>query len=200
MPWVGWLVPQPAAVTVAMLTPANPRFDYPRYGTPADWNLGATGNDIDAAKATNPAVGSEGTGASGFAACTTRAAMMAARNPAMYPASDLGQDYGTYDNLTGRQGSIGPRDPYPTSASATTLYSVAPGTGTAAGGTTVTLQGVGFTGATAVTFGGTAGTSIVVGSNSMLTVVTPAKAAGSYDVVVTSPKGTSQAGIKYTYV
>ena len=199
MPWVGWVPPTPVPVTVAMLTPANPRAGYPRYNTPGDWNQGTGGNDLDT-KATSPAVGAESINATGLPAAVTRVAALAARNPAMAPASDIGQDYGTYDNFTGRAGFTGPQDPYPDSTTPTKVTSVIPGTGTTAGGTLVTISGIGFTGATAVTFGGTAGTSIVVGNNNTLTVLAPAKAAGSYDVVVTSPKGVSQAGVKYTYV
>lgn len=199
MPWVGWLVPNPPPQTAAMRAPANPRVDYPRYSVPGDWNQGVSGHEIDVSTATVAAVGSESTLATGYPAMTTRAAKMAARNPAMYPASDIGQDYGAYDNFTGRAGTISPSSPYPDATSPTSVTSVVPGGGGVAGGTLVTISGVGFTGATAVTFGGTAGTSIVVGNNNTLTVLSPAKAAGSYDVVVTSPKGTSQSGVKFTY-
>jgi hypothetical protein len=199
MTW-GWALVRPVPITAAMLAPANPRVDYPRYSTPADWNMGTTGNDIDGCKATVAAVGSESTLATGYPAALTQTARNALKVPALAAPSDIGQDYGAYDNLTGRAGFIGPLDPYPDATSPTKLNSVVPGTGTTAGGTTVTLAGVGFTGATAVTFGGTAGTSIVVGTPNSLTVVTPAKTAGSYDVLVTSPRGTSQAGVKYTYV
>jgi len=63
-----------------------------------------------------------------------------------------------------------------------------------AGGTPVTITGAGFTGATAVTFGGTAATAVVVVNANTLTATTPAKAAGTYDVRVTTPKGTSTIG------
>jgi hypothetical protein len=54
----------------------------------------------------------------------------------------------------------------------------------AAGGTTVTILGTGFSGVTSVTFGGVAGTGLVVVSDSKLTVVTPAKTAGTYPLVI----------------
>lgn len=68
---------------------------------------------------------------------------------------------------------------------------VAPGTGPIGGATVVVLTGTGFTGATSVTFGGTAGTGLVVNSNTTITVVSPAHAAGTVDILVTTPLGTS---------
>ncbi len=58
------------------------------------------------------------------------------------------------------------------------------------GGTAITLTGTRFTGATGVTFGGTACTSVVVVGPTSITCVTPVKAAGTYDFVVTTPSGT----------
>uniref|UniRef100_UPI000593C224 IPT/TIG domain-containing protein n=1 Tax=Nocardia exalbida TaxID=290231 RepID=UPI000593C224 len=55
-----------------------------------------------------------------------------------------------------------------------TLSSVVPNSGPAAGGTTVVLTGTGFTGATAVTFGGTPATSFTVNSSTQITAVAPA--------------------------
>ena len=82
------------------------------------------------------------------------------------------------------------------------VTSVNPNTGPAAGGTLVTINGINFAGATAVTFGGTAATSFRVISPSVISAVTPAKAAGVADVVVTTPNGTSPNTVadNYTYV
>lgn len=60
-----------------------------------------------------------------------------------------------------------------------------------AGGTTIGVNGTDFTGATAVTVGGTPATSFTVNGSTSITMVTPAKAAGTYDVIVTTPAGTS---------
>jgi LPXTG-site transpeptidase (sortase) family protein len=64
-----------------------------------------------------------------------------------------------------------------------------PNYGPVFGGTSVTITGVGFTGATAVTFGGTSATSFVVNSDTVITAVTPVHVAGMVDVVVTRPSG-----------
>ncbi len=56
---------------------------------------------------------------------------------------------------------------------------------------TVTVTGTGFTGATAVTIGGTSATSFNVVSNTSLTLVVPAGSAGSAPIVVTTPAGAS---------
>lgn len=82
---------------------------------------------------------------------------------------------------------------------APTVTSLSPNTGAAAGGTAVTITGKDFTGATAVTFGGTAGTSRVVVNDTTITIVTPAKTAGAYDVVVTTPSGSGTKTNGFTY-
>ncbi len=69
---------------------------------------------------------------------------------------------------------------------APTLASVAPVAGALAGNTTVTLTGTGFVSGAAITFGGTAATSVNVVSATSITCVTPSKAAGTYNVVVTN--------------
>lgn len=72
-----------------------------------------------------------------------------------------------------------------------TVTAVSPTTGPITGGTTLTITGTGFTGATEVTIGGTAGTSVTVVSDTSLTVITPAHAAGTVDVIVKAPFGFS---------
>lgn len=83
------------------------------------------------------------------------------------------------------------------------IASIAPASGPAAGGQTVTITGEHLTGTTGVTFGGTAGTSVTVLNDTTVTVTTPARAAGTVDVRVIAPPGTSVdagAADDYTFV
>lgn len=77
--------------------------------------------------------------------------------------------------------------------------SLTPTTGAAAGGTAVTLTGHDYTGATAVTFGGVAATSVVVVSDTSITCVTGAHAAGAVSLVVTTPAGSHTKTTAFTY-
>jgi len=77
-----------------------------------------------------------------------------------------------------------------------------PSRGARAGGTVVTITGTGFTGATAVSFGGAAAV-FTVNSDTSITATTPAHATGPFDVTVTTAGGTSAAtgtGNDYTYL
>ena len=60
-----------------------------------------------------------------------------------------------------------------------------------AGGTKVTISGFHLGGATAVHFGTSAATDLTVVSTKTMTVDAPAHAAGTVDVTVTTPAGTS---------
>ncbi len=62
---------------------------------------------------------------------------------------------------------------------------------TGAGGPTVTITGTNFVSGATVSFGGTAGTSVVVVTSTSITVVPPAHAAGTVDVTVNTAGGTS---------
>jgi predicted secreted protein len=82
------------------------------------------------------------------------------------------------------------------------ISSVSPTSGPIAGGTSVTITGTGFTGATAVKFGSTNATSFAVNSSTQITAVSPAGSAGATDITITTPNGTSTTNIndKFTYV
>lgn len=77
-----------------------------------------------------------------------------------------------------------------------------PNTGPITGGTVVTLSGSGFTGAMKVLFGGVAGTSLSVTSDSILTVRSPAHTAGKVLLVVVTPSGpcSNATAVGYIYV
>jgi hypothetical protein len=89
-----------------------------------------------------------------------------------------------------------------TYVAAPSVSSVNPSSGTTLGGGSVTISGATFTGATAVSFGGTPATGFTVNSDSSITATVPAGSAGTVDVRVTTPYGTSSvaAGDHYTYV
>jgi len=80
------------------------------------------------------------------------------------------------------------------------VFSVTPGTGSNAGGTATTIKGINFIGTTGVTFGGTTAPGFVVVDQNTITVASPAHAAGTVAVVVTTPSGTGTltAGFIYT--
>ncbi|MFD6023921.1 IPT/TIG domain-containing protein [Streptomyces griseoluteus] len=73
------------------------------------------------------------------------------------------------------------------------VTAVTPDSGPTSGGTSVVITGTGFTGASAVRFGGVPATSFTVNSATQITAVTPAGAPGAAAVTVTTPAGTSAA-------
>jgi len=85
---------------------------------------------------------------------------------------------------------------------APSVTSVAPSSGPPTGGTSVTITGSGFTGTTAVAFGGTAAASFQVDSDTQITATSPPEAPGTVDIVVTAPGGTSSTSSadRFSYV
>ena len=79
---------------------------------------------------------------------------------------------------------------------------IAPTSGPAAGGTSVTVTGTGFTGASGVDFGTLPATSVTVNSDTSITATAPAAAAGTVDVTVLGVGGTSatSSADQYTYL
>jgi type VII secretion-associated serine protease mycosin len=80
------------------------------------------------------------------------------------------------------------------------LISVSPASDLPAGGATVTIGGSNFSGATAVTFGGTPATSFTVVSDTQISAVAPAHAAGAVSIVVTNTYGSGSLAGAFTYV
>jgi len=76
------------------------------------------------------------------------------------------------------------------------IVTIDPSRGGPAGGTQVIIQGSGFTGATAVTFDGVAGTDLTVFSDNIIVVTTPAHAVGAVDVTA-DVGGTLAGGFTY---
>jgi alpha-tubulin suppressor-like RCC1 family protein len=81
-----------------------------------------------------------------------------------------------------------------------TVTGVEPSHGPAAGGTSVTITGTNFTGASAVKFGSANATSFTVKSEGSITAVSPV-GTGTVDVTVTTPSGTSatSSADRFTY-
>lgn len=75
-----------------------------------------------------------------------------------------------------------------------TVSSVSPASGPTGGGTAVTITGSNLIGATGVAFGGTAAASFSVVDSGHITATSPAGSAGTIDVTVTTPAGTSPTG------
>ena len=71
------------------------------------------------------------------------------------------------------------------------LFGITPDFGTAAGGTTVTINGQGFLGVKKVTFGGASATHLKVYSDSLLTVESPVAPSAQAHIQVETPAGTS---------
>jgi hypothetical protein len=194
------MIRYPLPITQAMLAKANENENKPRYNTPGDWSMGVFGNEEDIATRSTPVVGSDSAFTVTPYPIRTQAAKAAAMVGGARPiVDDLGEDYGSYKGQAGRTGPIDPWQPYPDASSPPLLAGLAPNNGGVAGATAVVITGAGFTGATAVTFGGTAATAVVVVDNNTITCSSPAKTAGAYDVVVTTPKGSSPTGTKFTY-
>lgn len=81
-----------------------------------------------------------------------------------------------------------------------TLTGITPESGLTDGGLEVTLTGTNLDEVTAVTFGGTLGSSLAVDSATSIRVRTPSHAPGAVDVVVMSPNGSATIANGFTYV
>lgn len=84
-------------------------------------------------------------------------------------------------------------------ANVPTVSAISVATGTTAGGQARTLTGENLLGVTGVTFGGTAATVVVAASDTSVTLVTPAHAAGAVAVVLTTISGSVTKAAFYTY-
>ena len=80
-----------------------------------------------------------------------------------------------------------------------TITSFTPTTGSTLGGTTVTITGTNFSGATAVKFGTTSATTFTVTSTTKIVAKTKAHAAGTVKVKVSTPGGTGTSTGNYTF-
>ncbi|MEU8086854.1 IPT/TIG domain-containing protein [Micromonospora sp. NPDC049101] len=172
----------PAAPTAATITPD----EGPQAGgqtvtiTGTGFVQGGTTVTIDGVPATGVTVAPNGTSLT-----------------AVTPAGAIGPASVVISTVNGTAPPLG----YTYLAGGGVVTGLSPTSGPTIGGTTVTITGTGLTGATAVTFGGTPGTNLVVGlGGTSLTVVTPPGPAGPVDVTVLLPGGNADAPDGFTYV
>ncbi len=148
--------------------------------------------------------GSGFTGATGVVFGSTPATSFQVTSDTQITATDPAEAAGTVDvQVTSAFGTSSKvaSDQF-TYTNGPSVSSVSPASGPVGGGTTVTIEGSGFGGATAVSFGATAATSFNVVSDTEIAATAPAEAAGTVDVVVTTPYGTSakSAADDFSYV
>ena len=136
--------------------------------------------------------GSNFTGASAVKFGTAAAVGFTVKSPTQITATAPAEAVGTVDITVTTAGG-----PSATTAQDQFTYvgplvtSINPGAGPLAGGTVVIITGSNFTGASTVKFGTTAATSFTVNSATQITATSPAHAAGTVDLTVTAPGGTS---------
>ena len=171
--------PAPQTVSFASTAPTNATVGGAAYTPTATSTSGLTvGLTVDAASS---AVCSISGGAVSFQAtgtCTIDANQAGDQNYAA--AAQVQQSFAVY--------------------AAPTVTSISPSSGTAAGGTTVTITGTGFIGATQVSFGSTTALFTVVSATSITAASPPGS--GTFDVTVTTAEGTSATSPadRFTYV
>jgi hypothetical protein len=129
-----------------------------------------------------------------------------AQSAPLFPATPAGTYtwLATYSGDINNQGATSTcgSDPLVVNNVPAVISSVSPVKGTVAGKTPVTITGTNMAGATAVTFGGAAGTIVSV-SDSQILATTPQDPAGAVDILITTPSGTSTANAptdQFTFV
>jgi hypothetical protein len=133
------------------------------------------------------------TGASAVKFGAANAASFTVDNATQITATSPAHAAGTVDvtvTTAGGTSATGANDQF-TFVAAPTVTNVSPNSGSDAGGTSVTITGTGFTNASAVNFGATLATTFNVDSDTQITAGSPAHAAGTVDVTVTTAGGTS---------
>jgi uncharacterized delta-60 repeat protein len=81
-----------------------------------------------------------------------------------------------------------------------TVAAISPNSGSAAGGTSVTITGNNFSAPATVTINNVPATNVVVSNSTTITCTTPAGTAGSASVLVTTAGGTNAANSLFTYL
>ena len=133
------------------------------------------------------------TGATAVKFGSTAATNLTINSPTSITATAPAESAGTVDitvTTPGGTSATSTADQY-TYAAAPTVTSINPTSGPTAGGNSVTITGTNLAGATAVSFGSTTATSFTVNGATSITALDPAQSAGTVDVTVTTPGGTS---------
>jgi len=191
-------------VTVAGLTSATSSADQFTYIVPAVTSISPTsGPSAGGTKVTIKGAGfSQTTGATSVsfgAAAGTQVSCSSTQCTAVGPAGS-----GTVDvtvTVAGVTSATSAADQFSYTPPAVT--SISPASGPSAGGTTVTVNGSGFsqaTGATGISFGGVAATNVKCGHTNQCTATSPA-GSGVVDVTVTAGGATSVTSVadRFTY-
>src|SRR5262249_30255717 len=126
----------------------------------------------------------------GSSAATNVNVLSSSTLTALSPAHPTGSVAVTVTNPDGQSGSVPDGFTY-VQAPAPTLLNVAPTSGSATGGTTLTLTGADFAPGATVTVGGLAATAVSVVSATAITALTPPHAVGAVDVTVMNADGQS---------
>jgi hypothetical protein len=138
--------------------------------------------------------GTNFTGASAVKFGSTSATSFKVNSPSSITATSPAGS-GTVDvtvTTSGGTSATGPADQFSYEAEPKpSITKIKPPKGPVAGGTTVTITGTNFTGASAVKFGSVNATSFSVSSATTIKAVSPAEKAGTVDITVTTSQGTS---------
>jgi IPT/TIG domain len=158
-----------------------------------DANPGGTVSDFSATIAWGDGTTSTGTVAAGTSGGFVVSGTHTYTSTGSFKASVTISDIGGSSAVANDTATVNPAPP--------TVTQVSPSAGPTAGGTSVTITGTNFTGATGVSFGSTAATKFMVASPTSITATAPGGSAGAVDVTVTTASGTSATGAKdrYTY-
>jgi hypothetical protein len=168
------------------------------FGTALSANVqDGSGNPVanEVVTFTAPASGASGTFANGLITATATTGSNGVATASAFTANATGGSYTVTATLDSLSASFNLSNLLPP-----TVTAVSPSSGLAAGGTAVTITGMNFTGATGITIGGAAATSVAVVSGTTITAVTPAGTAGTASVDVTTPSGSNAANTLFTYV
>jgi len=125
----------------------------------------------------------------GHVAATSFTVVSDSKINAVTPAQGPGTRDVTVTTAGGTNGPVAAVDQFTYNAPVPTVTGIAPTSGSIAGGTIVTITGTRFTGATKVAFGPVDATSFTVVSDTEITAISPAQAASTRTIIVTTAAG-----------